>query len=387
MHEEPTLVDQYLPAGPISCNPCQSLSFSTGRRYNPDMCHSPLHPLLVAIPKCEQHMHLEGSLSPELLFTLAGRNNITLPPPSDDPAFTSPTTLLDRYTRFSSLDDFLHYYFIGMSVLIHEQDFEELAYQYLLRAKADGVVHAEVFFDPQAHIGRGIAYPIVRDGFVKACKRAEQELEISTKLILCFLRHLPVADAESTYETAKRDLDAGILAGVGLDSSEKGFPPGAWKGLYREAKASGTRRTAHAGEEGPVEYITEALRDLDVERVDHGIRLAEDSELMQEVAQKELLVTLCPLSNVRLQCVKAVDELPIRQFLDAGVRFSINSDDPAYFGGYILDNYCAVQEAFNLTTSEWRSIARAAAEGSWCGDERKEALLCQIDEVFKRHGT
>lgn len=308
------------------------------------MCNSHLHSLLVSLPKCEQHIHLEGSLSPELLFFLASRNDISLPSPSDDPSFASPTALLDRYTRFTSLDDFLHYYFIGMSVLIYEQDFEELAYQYFLRAKADGVVHAEVFFDPQAHIGRGIAYATIRDGFVKACRRAQAELGISTLLVLCFLRHLPVSEAESLFVSAKKDLEAGTLAGIGLDSSERGFPPGAWEGIYKQAKASGIRRTAHAGEEGPVEYIEEAIRDLDVERIDHGIRLAEDAQLMREVAERRLPVTMCPLSNVRLQCVNNLGALPIRQFLDNGVCFSINSDDPAYFGGYILDNYCAVQE-------------------------------------------
>ena len=347
------------------------------------MCRSSLHPLLVALPKCEHHMHLEGSLSPELLFVLATRNKIALPSSSDDPSFASAATLLERYTRFTSLDDFLHYYFIGMSVLIHEQDFEDLAYQYFLRAKADGVVHAEVFFDPQAHTARGIAYATIVEGFSKACKRAESELEISTKLILCFLRHLPISQAATTYETAEKDFKVGTLAGIGLDSSEKGFPPGAWQGLYQKAKTSGIRRTAHAGEEGPVEYIREALQDLDVERIDHGIRLAEDPDLMREVAKRELLVTMCPLSNVRLRCVKGVGDLPVRQFLDAGVRFSINSDDPAYFGGYVLDNYCAVQEAFNLTARDWETIAKAAVEGSWCDDGRKVSIMSQVHQALK----
>ncbi len=351
------------------------------------MCRSSLHPLLVALPKCEQHVHLEGSLSPELLFTLATRNKIDLPSASDDPSFASPATLYARYTIFTSLDDFLHYYFVGMSVLIHEQDFEELAYQYFLRAKADGVVHAEVFYDPQAHTKRGIAYATVTGGFIKACKRAESELGISTKLILCFLRHLPVTEASSTYEVAEEDLKVGTLAGIGLDSSEKGFPPGAWKGLYHKAKASGIHRTAHAGEEGPVEYIKEALHSLDVERIDHGIRLAEDPELMCEVVDRGLLVTVCPLSNVRLQCVKAIEELPIRRFLDAGVKFSINSDDPAYFGGYIIDNYCAVQEAFDLTANDWRKITASAVQGSWCDNGRKEAILRDVEEIISKYVT
>ena len=325
-------------------------------------------------------MHLEGALSPSLLFTLAARNSITIP--TNDAAFASPTALLDRYTRFSSLDDFLHYYFIGIQCLIKEQDFEQLAWEYFLKAKCDGVVHAEVFFDPQAHTGRGIAYDTVVKGFTAACQRAEEELKLSTKLILCLLRHLPVQDSTTTYDQAKLDLETGRLAGLGLDSSEKGFPPGAWKEIYETAKTKGIRRTAHAGEEGPVEYIREALSELKVERIDHGIRLAEDRELMQEVADKRILVTMCPLSNVRLRCVKNIEELPIRIFLDNGVKFSINSDDPAYFGGYILDNYCAVQESCNLTVREWEEIAKAAVEGSWCDYSRKDQLLELLKETI-----
>ncbi|CAD6592129.1 MAG: adenine deaminase [Alectoria sarmentosa] len=350
------------------------------------MCRTLLHPLLAALPKVEHHMHLEGALSPSLLFTLAARNSITLPDPAIDAAFASPTSLLDRYTRFSSLDDFLHYYFIGMKCLIKEQDFEQLAWEYFLKAKSDGVVHAEVFFDPQAHTGRGITYETVVNGFTTACQRAERELELSTKLILCFLRHLPIEESKMTYAQARMDLETGRLAGLGLDSSENGFPPGAWKEIYETAKNKGIRRTAHAGEEGPVEYIREALSELDVERIDHGIRLAEDTSLMREVAQKRILVTMCPLSNVRLRCVKDVKELPIRTFLDSGVMFSINSDDPAYFGGYILDNYCAVQEAFNLTAREWEGIAKGAVECSWCNSGRKTHLLEQLNETMVRFG-
>lgn len=329
-------------------------------------------------------MHLEGALSPSLLFTLAARNSITIP--TSDPAFESPAALLERYTRFSSLDDFLHYYFIGIKCLVKEQDFEQLAWEYFLKAKSDGVVHAEVFFDPQAHTGRGITYETVVNGFMTACQRAEQELELSTKLILCFLRHLPVEDSRMAYAQARSDLETGRLAGLGLDSSEKGFPPGAWKEIYGTAKTKGVRRTAHAGEEGPVEYIREAIHEIDVGRIDHGIRLAEDPDLMREVAEKKILVTLCPLSNVRLQCVKNVKELPIKAFLENGVMFSINSDDPAYFGGYILDNYCAVQEAFNLTARDWAGITKAAVEGSWCDYSRKRHILEQLNETMVQFG-
>lgn len=273
-----------------------------------------------------------------------------------------------------------------MKCLITEQDFEQLAWEYFLKAKSDGVVHAEVFFDPQAHTGRGVAYETVVKGFTMACQRAEQELELSTKLILCLLRHLPLEDSKTTYDQAKLDLETGLLAGLGLDSSEKAFPPRAWKEIYGTAKTKGIRRTAHAGEEGPVEYIREALSELDVERIDHGIRLAEDENLMREVADKKILVTMCPLSNVRLRCVKHIKELPIRKFLDSGVSFSINSDDPAYFGGYILDNYCAVQEAFLLEPREWESIIKAAVEGSWCNYSRKHSLLELLNETMVRFG-
>lgn len=322
-------------------------------------------------------MHLEGSLSPALLFTLAARNDIELP--STDAAFASPDDLLDRYTRFSSLDDFLGYYYIGMSCLIHAQDFEELAWEYFLRAKSDGVVHTEVFFDPQAHTGRGVKYETVVDGFERACQRANAELGVTTKLILCFLRHLPVPESQTMFKQALDHLVSGRLAGIGLDSSEMGNPPRRWKDIYVTAKEKGIKRTAHAGEEGPVEYIREALQELGIQRIDHGIRLADDEELMREVAERQILITMCPLSNVRLRCVKDVKELPIRIFLDKGVSFSINSDDPAYFGGYILDNYCAVQEAFDLSVKEWHAIARASIQGSWCDGSRKDAIIKQLN--------
>ena len=253
-----------------------------------------------------------------------------------------------------------------------------------MRAHADGVQHAEVFFDPQAHTLRGVAYETVVVGFVRACQRAEKELGMSTLLILCFLRHLPATEAEATFTQAKADLLNGTLAGVGLDSSEKGFPPGLFKTVYESAKEAGIRRTAHAGEEGDASSVRGALKDLDVMRIDHGIRLADDEALLKEVADRGLLVTMCPLSNVRLRCVQNVRELPVRIFLDKGVQFSINSDDPAYFGGYILDNYCAVQEAFGLKIGEWEGIARAAVQGSWCGEERKRVMLETLEKLMKR---
>ncbi|KAJ9638261.1 adenine deaminase [Coniosporium tulheliwenetii] len=346
------------------------------------MCKSPIHALLLALPKCEHHIHLEGALTPSLLFELAARNNTTLP--VDDLAFTSPESLRSRYEHFTSLDDFLHYYYIGMSVLILPSDFEALAWSYFQRAAANGVHHAEVFFDPQAHTSRGVAYSTILSGFNAARHRAHEELRMSTELICCFLRHLPPPDCLATFNQAEvqESFENGAVTGIGLDSSELDFPPQLFGELYRKAGEQGLRRTAHAGEEGPAAYIANAIDTLGVERIDHGIKLAEDAELMQRVAESGIMLTICPFSNVLLRCVKSVAEVPIRKFLNAGVRFSINSDDPAYFGGYVLENYCAVQEAHNLGEEEWENICQAGIEGSWCTQERKEELLQILRRVI-----
>ncbi|GAB7356107.1 hypothetical protein MBLNU459_g6710t1 [Dothideomycetes sp. NU459] len=327
-------------------------------------------------------MHLEGALSPAVLFTLAKRNNISLP---DDPAFASPEALLARYDRFTSLDDFLHYYYIGMSVLVEASDFEDLAMDYFRHASADGLAHAEVFFDPQAHLSRGISYATVLSGFTAARKRAEAEFGITSELICCFLRHLPVPECVETFrrEDVQESFKNGAVTGIGLDSSEKPFPPELFQEIYEGAAKLGLRRTAHAGEEGPAAFIQTSLDVLRVERIDHGIRLAEDEALLQRVAKDGTMLSVCPLSNVLLRCVTSVKEVPIRKFLDSGVKFSINSDDPAYFGGYVLDNYCAVQEAHQLSVSEWATICRAGIEGSWCSQSRKEELLTRLTEVIK----
>ena len=349
------------------------------------MCNSKIHSFLKALPKCEHHMHLEGALSPSLLFKLASQNNISLP--KDDAAFASPESLLDRYREFTSLDDFLGYYYIGMSVLINESDFEDLAWDYFQHASSDGVHHAEVFFDPQAHISRGIAYNTVISGFQKACQRAENELGITSLLTLCYLRHLPVPDCLSTFHSSEvqDSYKSGAVRGIGLDSSEKDFPPHLFKELYEKAGQLGLRRTAHAGEEGPASYIADALDILKVERIDHGIQLVNDPSLLQRVASQGTLLSVCPLSNVVLRCADTIKDVPIRKLLDAGVKFSLNSDDPAYFGGYVLDNYCAVHAAFDLSVDEWAGIARAGIEGSWCSEKRKKELLGVLEKVVEDH--
>ncbi|OTB04098.1 hypothetical protein M426DRAFT_321194 [Hypoxylon sp. CI-4A] len=348
------------------------------------MCNTSLHAFLAALPKVEHHMHLEGSLEPELLFELAAKNSIVLPA-STDAAFTSPEALHKRYETFKNLDDFLSYYYIGMSVLIDGSDFEALAYGYFRKAASQNVRHAEVFFDPQAHVDRGIALSTVVESFKKAQARAEADFNITTKLIMCLLRHLPVPSALDTFAKAK---DAGYfadgtLAAIGLDSSEVPFPPPMWKDLFDAAKEAGVRRTIHAGEEGSPLYVVQALDQLDAQRIDHGIRaLTEgDDALVSRLASSKTLLTMCPLSNVKLNCISSIEEFPLRRLIESGVRFSINSDDPAYFGGYILENYCALQDAFDLNIREWEMIAKSAIMGSWCTEERIAQMLFEVEDV------
>lgn len=344
------------------------------------MCNDKLHAFLLDLPKIEHHCHLEGTLEPALLFDLASRNDITLP--KDDPAFTSIDTLLSRYRRFTSLDDFLHYYFIGMSVLISAQDFEALAYAYFQKAHSQRVVHAEVFFDPQAHTSRGVAYETVVEGFTKAQKRAQEDFGLSSELIVCLLRHLSADECHEAYLQALPDLKSGAVRGLGLSSTEKGNPPSRFKQSYDDARSHGLRLTAHAGEEADVSYMKSAVDDLGCTRIDHGIKLKDDPDLMRRFARDKILLSICPLSNVELRCVKNVKELPIREYIDNGVHFSLNSDDPAYFGGYIQENYCAVQSAFELSIEEWAKIVTNSILGSWCSESRKDELLQSLSNML-----
>lgn len=290
--------------------------------------------------------------------------------------------MADLYS-FSSLDDFLHYYFIGMSVLVREDDFEAVAWDYFQHASSDGVQHAEVFFDPQAHMSRGVSYSTVLNGFNAARSRAQRELGITTELICCFLRHLPAPECLAIFEQAEIQASYadGAIKGIGLDSTELGFPPHLFKDMYEKAAKQGLRRTAHAGEEGPVSFIASALETLGIERIDHGIRLADDEGLMAQIAASGIMLTMCPLSNVVLRCVGSLKEIPIRKFLDAGIKFSINSDDPAYFGGYVLDNYCAIHEAFDLGIDDWERICRSSIEESWCDENRKAEMIAMLENL------
>lgn len=373
------------------------------------MCKSPLHPFLLQLPKVEHHLHLEGSLSPELLFHLAHKNAVRLPSSSLDPAFASPSTLHERYQDFTSLDDFLHYYYIGFSVLVTVSDFEELSYAYLSRAAREAnVKHAEVFFDPQVHVARGVEIETIVQGWERALWRIREKdkIDLTASLIPCFLRHLDLQDSGrclglllgggylTAPETGPVDGADGEengksngsskeprLKGIGLCSTEIAKPPSTWKSIFDIAREKGIRRTAHAGEEGPAEYVTAALDELQVERIDHGVRAADDEKVVERLARERILVTVCPVSNVKLKIKEKLEHVPLRTFLDRGVRFSLNSDDPAYFGAYLQEVYCQVQEAFGFTVREWEVIARNGIEGSWCDGERKEVVLKELEDV------
>ncbi|KAH7311294.1 adenosine deaminase [Stachybotrys elegans] len=345
-----------------------------------------LHDFLCALPKCEHHIHIEGTLDPELLFTLAERNSVQLP--LDDPAFESSTALKARYSVFENLDDFLHYYFIGFSVLLTEADFEALTYAYLERAHAQNVHHLEVFFDPQVHMERGISYSTVMSGLSAAKARAAAELpDLSVMFIPCLVRHLPIPSALNMLAevVAAGHFEDGTVAGFGMSSTEKNMHPTMFTSVYDSAREAGVRNlTAHFGEEGPAEYVSSAITHLGVGRIDHGRRAAEDPALLDHLAKNSIMLTLCPISNVALRGIAEIEQLPIREFLERGVRFSLNSDDPAYFGGHVLDCYCAVQDAFNLSVGEWETIAKGAIDGSWCSSERKQQLSLKVDEAVRR---
>jgi len=291
--------------------------------------------LAIAIPKAELHIHIEGSLEPELIFALAQRNGVTLP-------YASVDALRAAYA-FTDLQSFLDIYYAGASVLLHEADFHDMAWAYFLRAKADHVAHAEIFFDPQTHTARGVPMATVIEGLSSACDRARAELGISSALILCFLRHLSEEEAFATLEAALPHR--GRFIGVGLDSSEVGFPPSLFSRVFARCRELGFRVVAHAGEEGPPAYIWEALRDLKVERIDHGVRSLEDPELVAELARRRIPLTVCPLSNLKLCVVKDLAEHPMKRLLDAGLCATVNSDDPAYFGGYMNANFVQTVQA------------------------------------------
>jgi adenosine deaminase len=320
--------------------------------------------LIRTIPKAELHIHIEGSLEPEMVFAIAQRNGVAL-------RYRSVDELYLAY-EFTDLESFLNLYYYGASVLREERDFYDMTHDYLHHAAADGVRHAEIFFDPQTHTRRGVPFATVIEGIDGALKDGARELGMSTKLILCFLRHLSAEEAMKTLEEALPFKDR--LVAVGLDSSEVGNPPSKFASVFARARSEGLFTVAHAGEEGPPSYIREALDLLGVSRIDHGVRCLEDQALVAELVSRRIPLTVCPLSNVKLRVFRSMKEHNLRELLRRGVRVTINSDDPAYFGGYVVDNFLAVHRALGLTEDEVRQLARNSFEASFLSDDEKKRL-------------
>lgn len=337
---------------------------------------SDLASFIRGLPKAELHLHIEGSLEPELMVALAKRNRVTIP-------FGSVEEVRAAYS-FTRLQDFLDIYYQGANVLREEQDFHDLAAAYFDRAAADGVVHAEIFFDPQTHTDRGIPFGTVIAGLLSAMAEAEATHGLTSKLILCFLRHLDEEAAFATLATAEPWLDR--IAGVGLDSSEVGHPPEKFARVFARAGAMGLKRVAHAGEEGPPDYVRQALDLLEIDRLDHGNRSLEDPVLTAHLARIGMTLTVCPLSNLKLCVIDAMAHHPIDRMLNLGLRATINSDDPAYFGGYIAENYRAAAEARGLTRDDLVTCARNSFLGSFLDDAAVAAHCAALDTYAAANG-
>ena len=327
--------------------------------------------LIRRLPKAELHLHIEGSLEPELMFALAKRNGVALP-------FGSVEDVRAAYA-FSRLQDFLDIYYQGAAVLRTEEDFHDLALAYFRRAAADGVVHAEIFFDPETHTQRGIPMGTVVGGLAEAQAVAARDLGVTSKLILCLLRHLDEDVGLETLKAAEPYLE--YLTGIGLDSSELGHPPSKFARAYRRAGEMGLRKVAHAGEEGPPEYVWEALDVLGVERIDHGNRALEDPVLVKRLVDEGMTLTVCPLSNLKLCVVGDMAAHPLKRMLDLGLKPTVNSDDPAYFGGYVGANYDAVDAALGLTRAEMVTLARNSFAGSFLTESEKARHLAAVDKA------
>lgn len=332
----------------------------------------PIEQFIQQIPKAELHVHIEGTLEPELMFTLAKRNNIELP-------FKSIEEVHQAY-QFTNLQSFLDIFYAGAKVLIQEQDFYDLTWAYLERAAAQNIRHVEIFFDPQTHTNRGIPFAAVVNGIYEALKTAEKQLGVSSKLIMCFLRHLSEEAAFQTLEEAL-PFKTWILA-VGLDSSEKGNPPKKFKRVFAKAREIGFLTVAHAGEEGPADYIWQALKMLLVHRIDHGVRCLEDDNLVAELVNRQIPLTVCPLSNVKLCVFKDMASHPLKIMLDKGLCVLVNSDDPAYFGGYVNENFLAAQQALHLSKQDIYQLAKNSFIASFLSDDQKQNYLNELERFL-----
>ena len=330
---------------------------------------STLDQFIAGLPKAELHLHLEGSFEPELMFAIAQRNKVAIP-------FRSVEEVRAAYA-FSSLQDFLDIYYAGAQVLLDARDFHDLTLAYLARVAADNVRHVEVFFDPQTHTDRGVSFDTVMQGITSGLDEGERRFGITSRLILCFLRHLPEDAALKTFRDAEPWLHR--ITGVGLDSSEMGHPPSRFVRVFDAARAAGLKLLAHAGEEGPAPYVWEALDLLKVDRIDHGNNALDDDRLVARLAAEARTLTVCPLSNLKLCVVKDMRAHPLRRMLQLGLRATVNSDDPAYFGGYVNDNFRAVTAALGLTKAELVTLAKNSFIGSFLPDAEKARHLAAID--------
>jgi adenosine deaminase len=324
--------------------------------------------LIRTIPKAELHIHIEGSLEPEMMFEIARRNGVSL-----RYKFVED---LQRAYEFSDLQSFLDIYYEGASVLRQERDFYDMTMAYLRRAAADNVLHAEIFFDPQTHTAREVEFETVLGGIDRALRDGESELGITSRLIMCFLRHLSAEAAMETLEEALPFKER--IVAVGLDSGERGNPPSKFAEVFARARSEGFLTVAHAGEEGPPSYIREALDLLKVSRVDHGVRCVEDPALVDELATRRIPLTVCPLSNIKLRVFDSMENHTLKTLLDRGVKVTINSDDPAYFGGYVVDNFLAAHRALDLSEGHIHQLARNSFEASFVSNEEKEGYLREI---------
>lgn len=336
---------------------------------------SDLHNFIRALPKAELHLHIEGSLEPEQMFEFAERNQVKLP-------YETVEDIRAAY-EFSNLQEFLDIYYQGMSVLQTQQDFHDLTFAYLKRVHADNCRHVEIFFDPQGHTERGVAFSHAIEGILSGLEAGEKAFGISSHLILSFLRHLSEEAAFETLEQAKPYCDR--LLGVGLDSSELGHPPSKFERVYEAARKLGLKSFAHAGEEGPPDYVYEALDLLKVDRIDHGNRSLEDAALTDRLAKDEMYLTVCPLSNLKLCVVDSLANHPLKIMLDKGLKATVNSDDPSYFGGYLNDNYIRTADALSLEHSDIITLVRNGFEGAYLSPSRKSALMDELDRAIAEH--
>lgn len=327
------------------------------------------------LPKAELHLHIEGTLEPELMFDLAKRNGIKL-------AYPSVEAVRQAY-QFSNLQDFLDIYYAGAAVLQTEQDFYDLTWAYLQKAHNQTVRHTEIFFDPQTHTARGIPFSTVINGIHRALQDAHQQMGITSQLILCFLRHLSAEEAMRTLEEALPYK--AWIAGVGLDSSEKGHPPSKFVDVFQRARQAGWHIVAHAGEEGPAQYVWEALDLLHVQRIDHGVRSTDDPRLIDRLVREGVALTVCPLSNIKLRVFDRMEHHNLKTMLEQGVRVTINSDDPAYFGGYMDENFTAAQQALGLNKDQLGQISRNAFEASFVSEARRKELMFELERYLAKN--